>query len=282
MTSANGWEILRAWRCSSPVVRTNSERWRLIDTAPAPGAWNMAVDQALMQGVREGGAPVLRVYRWSPACLSLGRNQPARGEYREDRLARENVHTVRRLTGGRAVLHDRELTYSVTVGERALGSPRTAYAVINSSLVAALRHLGVDARLQPRPSTHATAPSLAPCFRDPAEGEVMVEGRKLIGSAQLRDRGVILQHGSLLLENDQRRIGDFLTGGAGEEEVAPAVLSGLLPRLPCWRELVEAITLGFGGTLGVELQATVLTAQETARASEIRVQHQDPAWVWRL
>ncbi len=242
----------------------------------------MAVDQALMQGVREGGVPVLRVYRWSPACLSLGRNQPARGEYREDRLTGAKVQVVRRLTGGRAVLHDRELTYSVAVGERAMGSPRTAYATINRSLVAALRHLGVDARLQPHSSTHASAPSLAPCFRDPAEGEVVVEGRKLIGSAQFRDRGVILQHGSLLLDDDQRRIGDFLSGGPGEEEVAPAVLSALLSRLPGWRELVDAIALGFRETLGVDPQASMLTSEETTRAADLRGRYEDAAWVWRL
>ncbi|MBA2670227.1 MAG: lipoate--protein ligase family protein, partial [Gemmatimonadetes bacterium] len=173
-------------------------------------------------------------------------------------------------------------TYSVAVGERALGSPRTAYAAINRSLVAALRHLGVDARLQPRSSTHASAPSLAPCFRDPAEGEVVVEGRKLIGSAQFRDRGVILQHGSLLIDDDQRIIGDLLTGGADEEEVAPAVLSSLLSRLPCWRELVDAIALGFRETLGVDPQEAMLTSEEITRAADLRARYEDPAWVWRL
>jgi lipoyl(octanoyl) transferase len=264
------------------VVPTNSEHWRLIDTPAASGAWNMAVDEALMQSVREGGTPVLRAYRWSPACLSLGRNQPARGEYREDRLARQNVQVVRRLTGGRAVLHDRELTYSVAVGERALGSPRTAYATINSALVAALRHLGVNARLQPRSSSPALTPSLAPCFRDPAEGEVVVQGRKLIGSAQYRDRGVILQHGSLLLYDDQHRIGDLLADGAGEQEVGPAVLSDLLPRVPAWRELVDALALGVRDTLGVDLRETSLTPTEALRTAEFQVRHQDPAWVWRM
>jgi lipoyl(octanoyl) transferase len=242
----------------------------------------MSVDEALMQSVREGGAASLRVYRWSPACLSLGRNQPARGQYREDRLARQNVQVVRRLTGGRAVLHDRELTYSVAMGERALGSPRTAYATINRALVAALRHLGVNARLQPRSSTPALAPSLAPCFRDPAEGEVVVKGRKLIGSAQFRDRGVILQHGSLLLHDDQCRIGGLLTDGAGEQEGAPAVLSALLPQLPSWRELVDALALGIRETVGVDLQQTRLTPTETRRAAEFSVRHQDSAWVWRM
>jgi lipoyl(octanoyl) transferase len=103
-------------------------RWRLLDTPPAPGAWNMAVDEALAESVRAGGAPVLRFYRWSPACLSLGRNQPADG-YDRDRIRRRGVEVVRRPTGGRAVLHHRELTYSVAVARarwarRARPTPR--------------------------------------------------------------------------------------------------------------------------------------------------------------
>ena len=85
------------------------DRWRLLDTPPAPGAWNMAVDEALADSVRAGGPPVLRVYRWSPPCLSLGRNQPSDG-YDRDEIRRRGIDVVRRLTGGRAVLHHRELT----------------------------------------------------------------------------------------------------------------------------------------------------------------------------
>src|SRR5215213_2662474 len=105
-------------------------RWRLLDTPPAPGAWNMAVDEALAESVRRGGAPVLRVYRWSPPCLSLGRNQPARGRYRLDALAARGIDVVRRPTGGRAVLHDRELTYAAALPEALFGGPRPAYAAV--------------------------------------------------------------------------------------------------------------------------------------------------------
>ncbi|HEX5725859.1 MAG TPA: hypothetical protein VFX98_10370, partial [Longimicrobiaceae bacterium] len=108
--------------------------WRLLDTPPAPGAWNMAVDEALAETVREGDPPVLRFYRWEPACLSLGRNQPARGRYDLDALRRRGLDVVRRPTGGRAVLHHRELTYSVAVADGALGTPRQAYAAVNRAL----------------------------------------------------------------------------------------------------------------------------------------------------
>ncbi|HLM68541.1 MAG TPA: hypothetical protein VK358_13475, partial [Longimicrobium sp.] len=101
--------------------------WRLLDTPPAPGAWNMAVDEALAQSVRAGEPPVLRVYRWSPPCLSLGRNQPS-GGYDRDEIRRRGLDVVRRPTGGRAVLHHRELTYSVAAAEGVLGGPRQAYS----------------------------------------------------------------------------------------------------------------------------------------------------------
>src|SRR3954451_18997918 len=103
-------------------------RWRMIDTPPAPGAWNMAVDEALAASVADGGVPVLRFYRWEPACLSLGRNQPARGRYDLAALAAAGVDVVRRPTGGRAVLHRRELTYSAAAPVALLGPPRHAYA----------------------------------------------------------------------------------------------------------------------------------------------------------
>jgi lipoyl(octanoyl) transferase len=242
----------------------------------------MAVDEALMQSVRDGGPAVLRLYRWSPACLSLGRNQPARGAYASDRIADSGLQVVRRLTGGRAVLHDRELTYSVVIRDRALGSPRAAYAAINRALVRALSVLGVPAHLQPRGAAHSAVPSLAPCFRDPAEGEVVVAGRKLIGSAQFRERGVILQHGSLLLHDDQYRIRDLLVHQSGADEDPPAVLSTLLPRLPPWSALADALEIGFRETAAPGLTADALSDAEHERAAALAGRFADPAWTWRF
>ncbi|MFW6206236.1 MAG: lipoate--protein ligase family protein, partial [Gemmatimonadota bacterium] len=110
---------------------------------PADGATNMAVDAALLESVQAGAPPVLRLYRWSPACLSFGRNQPARGRYDRDLAEDRGIDFVRRPTGGQAVLHDDELTYAVIAPVAVIGKPRTAYAAINRALVAALRELGV-------------------------------------------------------------------------------------------------------------------------------------------
>jgi lipoate-protein ligase A len=262
--------------------------WRLLDTPPAAGAWNMALDEALAASVRAGGPPVLRFYRWRPACLSLGRNQPARGRYDEAALRERGIDVVRRPTGGRAVLHDRELTYTVAVADGVLGSPREAYAAVNRALVAGLRRLGVPAQLQPRTDRRAPAPSLSPCFQEPVEGEVTVAGRKLVGSAQRREGGVILQHGSLLIETDQREVGRLLVGGgedAGPGDAAdelPATLAAVLGRVPEWGELVRALAAGWEEATGHALRADAPSAGEEEAAREGRSRFASPAWTWHL
>jgi lipoyl(octanoyl) transferase len=256
--------------------------WRLIDTPPAAGAWNMAVDEALAESVRTGGLPVLRFYRWRPECLSLGRNQPARDHYDPDALARRGLEVVRRPTGGRAVLHDRELTYSVAVPDGALGPPRGAYAAVNRALVAGLRRLGVAAALQPAGGRRAPAPSLAPCFEQPVAGEVVAGGRKLVGSAQRRVARVLLQHGSLPLEDDQSAVAGLLRHPEGSQSTAPpATLADLLGAPPGWDVLTDALAAGWEEALGVRLRPGALTADEAAAAVRHRIHYEDPAWTWR-
>ena len=255
-------------------------RWRLLDTPPAPGAWNMAVDEALADSVRQGGPPVLRVYRWSPPCLSLGRNQPSDG-YDRDEIRRRGIDVVRRPTGGRAVLHHRELTYSVAAREDALGTLRQAYTRINRALVAGLRRLGVDARLQPAGAQRAPLPSLAPCFEQPVEGEVTAGGRKLVGSAQRREGGVMLQHGSLPLHDDQSAVPGLMHAGSIVLPAdPPATLAALLGREPGWDETVGAIAQGWAETLDAVLERGALTEEEAARAKARRARYEDPAWTW--
>ncbi|HEX8695321.1 MAG TPA: lipoate--protein ligase family protein [Longimicrobium sp.] len=266
--------------------------WRLLDTPPAPGAWNMAVDEALAESVAEGGAPVLRFYRWRPACLSLGRHQPARGRYDLAALAARGIDVVRRPTGGRAVLHHRELTYAAAFPASWSGGPRAAYAAMNGALVAGLARLGAPAALQPATQTRAPGPSLAPCFALPVEGEVVAAGRKLVGSAQRRLGDVVLQHGSLPIEDDQSALASFVlaagdrdAGGPEREppaDGAPASLAALLGRAPGWDELTAALAAGWEEALGIELSPGGLTGAEAERAGRIAGRYADPAWTWHL
>jgi lipoate-protein ligase A len=177
-------------------------RWRLLYTPGLPAVENMALDAALMERARASGERVFRVYTWRRPTLSLGRNQTARGLYDPALATARGVDVVRRPTGGRAVLHHREVTYSVTGPASEAESLRDAYASINRLLLDGLRRLGVRAELA-RPAARAPLPSGAPCFETPTEGELVVGARKLVGSAQFREQGAFLQHGSILIDDDQ-------------------------------------------------------------------------------
>lgn len=272
---------------------------------PMSGARNMAVDHALLDSARAGGGATLRFYLWSPACLSFGRNQSARGVYDPDRIAELGLDVVRRPTGGRAVLHDRELTYSVAAPVAIIGSPRTAYAVTNRALVDGLRSLGVAAALAPgtgralRPSGDAAVP----CFQDAAPGEVVANGRKLVGSAQRCEHRTILQHGSILLDGDQEVVGRLAGGRAAADaprtsggshfaemvrgdvapgpDAAPTTLAALLGHAPAPDRLVRALASAFEATLGVSLDAGRLTAAERAAAAALEGHYGGPEWTWR-
>jgi lipoyl(octanoyl) transferase len=169
--------------------------WTLIvDSVGRSGEYNMAMDEALLGEVARHGGAYLRFYRWDPPTLSLGRNQPN---------TFSDVPIVRRPTGGQAVWHEHEVTYAVVAPIAVFGSLRKAYCEIHTRLARALRSLGVEARLAPahppiRPSAHP-----ASCFAAPVGCEIVVNGRKLVGSAQVRKREAFLQHGSILLEGAQ-------------------------------------------------------------------------------
>ena len=258
-----------------PSVRP---RWRLLATPPMRGVDNMALDLALMRRARERGEAVLRVYAWAAPTLSLGRNQPARGRYDEERAAREGVAIVRRPTGGRAVLHDREVTYSVTAPADD-GGLHATYARINRVLLDALQRLGVAASLATA-AQRAAIPSLAPCFEAPAAGEVVADGRKIVGSAQWRDAGALLQHGSILLADDQHRVAT-LTRATVPPAAAAATLSALLGREPAFGEVADAL---FAAVRSLEDPSATSLPPEASLAAWTAEAAQglaEPAWTWR-
>lgn len=260
---------------------TTARRLRLLVHGPAPGAWNMAVDEALMERAR-AGETTLRLYAWEPACLSFGRNQTARGRYDGDEALRRGFDVVRRPTGGRSVLHHRELTYSVTGPLDRWGSLREAYGRINLALAAGLRDLGVPAVVaKGEPGGRAPRPTVRACFRDPLPGEVTVAGRKLIGSAQWRDRGALLQHGSLLVHNDQMLVEELRVGGPRSSEVPAAGLADILPETPSPGELAGALAAAFGRELGLPVEPGELSSDEADEAAALRVRYEDSRWTWR-
>lgn len=174
----------------------------LVDPGGASGATNMAVDQALLDDAARTGTAYLRLYRWSPPCLSFGRNEPAAARYDRAAIERLGADVVRRPTGGRAVWHEAEVTYAVAAPLAAFGSLRQSYIAIHARLAAALQRLGVPATLAPRPKALSRLDAGA-CFATAVGGEVVVNGRKLVGSAQVRQGRAFLQHGSILLDGSQ-------------------------------------------------------------------------------
>ena len=259
--------------------------WRVLVDEPLGGAANMARDHALAAGLRPGTG-TLRFYRWTPATLSLGRNEPFTVGYREFLRKRADIDVVRRPTGGRAVLHDRELTYAVVLPARALGGPRRAYRRINLALMEGLRGLGADARVA---GGRALPPDAGPCFLEPAEGEVVVGGRKVVGSAQVRIGNAVLQHGSLLLFADQRPL--FATTasastspgptGPAPDPAQPITLLEVLGEVPAWPRLVEALTAGFARTLGGGWSPGRMDEHEDAMAASFESRYTSRAWIWR-
>lgn len=239
----------------------------------------MALDEALMARARRTGESVMRVYAWSEPTLSLGRNQRAEGQYDLAAIERAGVGIVRRPTGGRALLHAREVTYSVTAPVREQASIAVEYARINALLVASLVELGVPARAS-SPRSRALAPTALPCFADPAAGELVVDGRKLVGSAQWRDGGAMLQHGSILVDDDQGLIPDLMLVPPAPGP-APATLRAALGRAPRLEEVADALLAAVRVLADPGAATLELDAETTREARALESRYRSPGWTWR-
>ena len=247
----------------------------------------MAVDEALMSRARDTGLWILRVYSWSGPTLSLGRNQTARGGYDLRRIEESAIDVVRRPTGGRAILHHREVTYSVTARVDDAGDLRESYARINRLLVTSLRVLGVDAIVAGNAETSRmdgnaarSQPGLLPCFHHPSPGEIMAGGRKLAGSAQWRADGALLQHGSILVEDDQFQLASLMVSAAPPIP-KPATLRDALGRAPSEREVAEALfrtVRELEDENASELDVDPLLDEHT---QALLHRYLDPSWTWR-
>lgn len=201
----------------------------------------MARDVGLMRRARETGESVFSIYGWTRPTLSFGRNQTAVGRYNLERIRSLGIDMVRRPTGGRALLHNREVTYSVTAPAVARIALRESYEHINVILLAALARLGIGATVA-ESQARTPQPSDLPCFAAPSRGELISDGRKLVGSAQWREAGALLQHGSMLIEDDQSLIPLVtLSQDAAATVLQPATLTSALGRTPVAEEVANAL-----------------------------------------
>ncbi|MFB6465841.1 biotin/lipoate A/B protein ligase family protein [Cytobacillus sp. Hz8] len=254
------------------------EKWLFIDSGHCSPFYNMALDEALLDWHSHGDIPpVIRFYGWNPATLSIGYFQKAEKEINFDAVKEHQLGFVRRPTGGRGVLHEHELTYSVIVTEDHPDMPKTvteAYKVISEGILRGFQNLGLAAYFSiPRTDQEKEAlksPRSAVCFDAPSWYELVVEGRKVAGSAQTRQKGVILQHGSILLDLDEdklfslfkypnERVRERMQKGFKDKAVA---INEISKRQISLDEAKIAFKKGFAEGLDIELVPYQLTAEQ--------------------
>jgi lipoate-protein ligase A len=263
--------------------------WRLILDGVADGFTNMAVDEAILEAHIAGEVPpTVRFYCWRPACLSIGYFQRATREVDEEGCRRLGVDWVRRPTGGRGILHDVELTYSVVASlddTTVEGGILQSYRKISTGLVTGLRQVGVPAEMASEKARgHGTGS--AACFDAPSAYEVTINGRKVIGSAQVRRSGALLQHGAILLEVDVARQAGVLQPPPGmtqeqlAEVLAPRLisLSEAAGRPVSAEELATALRAGFAEAWELPLEEGALTAAERERVVALREKYASEQW----
>ncbi|HSJ57973.1 MAG TPA: lipoate--protein ligase family protein [Anaerolineae bacterium] len=250
-------------------------RWRLLVDAEADGATNMAIDEAILEAVVAGDSlPTIRFYQWAPPCLSLGRSQPlADVDLAACRVG--GIGVVRRPSGGRAILHTDELTYSVALpaaDPRAGDGVVDGYRRLSAGLLAGLERLGAMA-VQAAGRRPEQASLTAICFETPSQYEITVGDRKLVGSAQWRARGGVLQHGTLPLYGDLGRIVHYLALDEAARELECTCLRSraltlheALRRPVPFLEAATCLAAGFGQVLNLELEQCSLTPRERQTA----------------
>ncbi|HHY45887.1 MAG TPA: lipoate--protein ligase family protein [Firmicutes bacterium] len=263
------------------------DTWRFLNTGFARGSWNMAVDEAILTCHAKGVVPpTVRLYGWSPPALSLGRIQSLKRDVDRDACIAMGIDIVRRPTGGRAVLHDKEVTYSFILAESNPLCPKDisgAFSLATSGIIHGLAILGIDARIHGGPGRRegdigASSPA---CFDSPSWYEVVAGGKKLVGSAQARMKGVLMQHGSILLELEPEKVArlfrfsDSVTRDriASELEKQATSVSRLAGRPVRFDEVASALRDGFrrffAGAFGITLKDGELLPEELCLAREL-------------
>lgn len=276
------------------AMEPTENRWRLILSEPNTGAWNMALDEAILESVSAGTSPpTLRLYAWEPPCLSLGYAQPFT-DVDQGGLYQKGWDLVRRPSGGRAILHTDELTYALIAPDNHpdfVGGVLESYRHFSRGLVKMLAFLGLEPELQSTSLIQNDFQHSPVCFQIPSIYEITVQGKKLIGSAQVRRRSGALQHGTLPLTGDITRICQVLNYANPDERRSAAAklretastVGDLLETAPSWQQAAEAMTRAFSESLAMQFDRDQISADEEQRAEELleaRYNHRE--WMTRI
>jgi lipoate-protein ligase A len=269
--------------------------WRLLLSPPAQGAWNMSVDEAILENAGRGEVPpTLRLYSWSPPCLSLGYAQSIDDVY-IDNLQKKSWEIVRRPTGGKAILHTDELTYSICGPDnepRLKGSVLESYQRLSLALLDGLNRMGIRADAAEKSKGQFEEDTENPvCFEVPSNYEITVAGKKIIGSAQARRKSGVLQHGSLPLFGDLARILQVLNfkneqlREQAEKRLSEnaATVETVLGYKGDWWLACQAFRKAFQEILSLKLIPGKLTQTEGQQAMELyQKKYTHPDWTERF
>jgi len=271
--------------------------WRIIRSGHCDGPLNMSADEAIMGAVAAGDQPpTLRLYGWHPHALTLGYHQPFGEGIDADECARRGFDIVRRPTGGRAILHADELTYSVCIRQDQVPggeSVMRSYREISRGIIAGLELLGAGVSLgDDGDNARDAAPAetvRSMCFAKTARCDLQAAGRKVVGSAQVRRDSAILQHGSIPLTIDLQAQAAVMPGERPEVDASRTLadaamsVSELLGRPVSFEELGEAVAEGFAAAMGATLAPADLSPSEHEVAEQLRAdKYADPAFTRRL
>jgi lipoate-protein ligase A len=250
----------------------------------------MAVDEAILESTSQGiNPPTLRLYAWDPPCLSLGYAQPV-SDVNLPVFESNGWDLVRRPTGGRAILHTDELTYSVCGPDTdpvLAGDILSSYKRLSSAILSAIQQIGLGVQALPKEKDSGDKLPEPICFEIPSNYEITINGKKLVGSAQSRRKGGVLQHGTLPLTGDLTRItqtlvfpdeADRQTAGERLLQRATTIHTSLGTEIS-WEQAAEAFIDSFENVLNLDLQPGTLTESESTRAKELLVEkYANPEW----
>lgn len=273
------------------------EQWYFIDSGKCSPSFNMALDEALLNWhSQQLMPPIIRFYEWQTATVSIGYFQSVERDINMDEVNSQQMGFVRRPTGGRAVLHEHELTYSIIVSENYPNMPETvteAYRVLSEGLVHGFQHLGLQAAFSVPTEELKRAlkqPKSAVCFDAPSYYELVVEGKKVAGSAQTRQKGVILQHGAILLSlNIEKLLSVFHFQSEEARELMrlqlpqkAVAIDQLTDRKITINDCKKAFHLGFEETLHIELVPYKLTEEQLHEVQKIeREKYANDTWNYK-
>jgi len=246
-------------------------RWLFLDDGERSGAENMAADEFILKKVKQQDIGViLRLYSFAPPAVSIGFHQDPESTLDLDALRRDGISLVRRITGGRALLHAEEITYCIAASMEELGFKsglQERFIAVSEALTEALGALGVRARISKGKKESRDREMISPCLISVSRHEITAGGRKIVASAQRSSGSAFIQHGSILLGGGSKRISKYLKGDWGDLDRHVTSIFEETGKVPEYNRCAEAIKEGFAGKFGVRFENLDLSSRDKSDIS---------------